>query len=128
MPSAADGRSSSDLRGDNHGVAAFVTLGGATFWLHPSAGLLNTFSGLVTGEGVSFDLSTPAAPGFGIVERTSETKLLEFIGYGNGTIAGASISGTLQAGVGFGEDLRNDSRHVGCLPNQHQVTFRLTRK
>jgi len=54
------------------------------------------------------------------VARTSDTKLLEFIGRGNGTIASASIDGTLRAGVGFGEDVRDDARLVtsaACLTN-----------
>lgn len=105
-----------------------VTLTGAVFWTHPTDGLLNRMTGRVTGNSVSLSLFWP--PGiarWGIVEQVDSTGYLEIIGVGSGSFTGSTIEGTLSAGIGFGSDLLDDARHVGCPVNGHTLTFRFTR-
>jgi hypothetical protein len=117
-----------------------VTLAGAEFWMHPTDGLLNRFTGWPAGNSIAFNVRWPPTPGlvcpcapsslgrWGIVERIDSTRYFEIIGDGSGLIGRSTIEGTLGAGVGFGDDLRDDSRHVGCGAGGHSLTFRFERR
>ena len=94
-----------------------VRLSGATFWEHPVDGALNAFRGSTAGgpDRALFDVSWP--PGtdrWGIVEQITSTAFLEIVGRGGGPITGTTIEGALIGGIGYGEDLRDDSRHTSC--------------
>ena len=125
----------SDLRSRTYTAAItgspqiVVTLTGANFWMHPtSGGLLNRFTGSVTGNFVSFNVRGPLDPLWGIVERIDSTRYLEIIGSGSGSTSGSTIEGRLDAGIGFGSDLRDDAQHVGCAAGSHALTLRFSRQ
>ena len=124
----------SDLRSRTYTAAIagspqiVVTLTGANFWTHPTGGLLNRFTGSVTGNSVSFNVRGPLDPLWGIVERIDSTRYLEIVGSGSGSISGSTIEGRLDAGIGFGSDLRDDAQHVGCAAGSHELTLRFNRQ
>ena len=109
-----------------------VTLGGATFWKHPTRGLLNTFSIVSTGDTISLSLGQQAAPDVrGIVEETTEERFLGIVGTGSGSLrrpigGQPSIEGSFSAGFGWGQNLMFDNQHVGCAAANHRATFRFT--
>lgn len=109
-----------------------VTLSGATFWKHPSHGLMNAFRFATAGNNVSLALNLPAGSSIlGIIEETSPATYFGLVGLGNGTIvrdAGGrpTLEGTFSAGVGWGEDLVDDRHHTGCAAGGHTATFQFT--
>ncbi len=98
-----------------------MVLDGARFWEHSALGRLNRFTGAVFQDRVIFGIQTS---GWGIVEEITPTTYLEIIGVAQGTVNDSMISGTVDGGVGLGEDLRDDARHVWC----DAVEFTLTRR
>jgi hypothetical protein len=106
-----------------------VRLSGASFWQHPGDGLLNAFTGTTAAnpDRAVFDVSwPPATQRWGIVEQISPTTLLELVGRGGGPLNGTTIEGALAGGgIGYGEDLRDDSRHTGC---SGPIFFRMSRR
>lgn len=103
-----------------------VTLTGATFWRHPTGALMNRFTGSVVGNSVSFNVRG-LDPTWGIVEQIDSTRYFEVIGSGSGSISGSTIEGRLDAGIGFGSDLRDATQHDGCAAGGHQLTLRFDR-
>ena len=99
-----------------------VVLSGASFWQHPALGRLNRFTGAVFQDRVILGIRTS---GRGIVEEITPTTYWEIIGVAQATIGDSTISGMVNGGgVGFGEDLLDDARHVSC----NAVEFTLTRQ
>jgi hypothetical protein len=100
-----------------------VTLSSATFWMHPTRGLLNTFSIATAGDTVSLALD--------FVEQTAADRYFGIVGEGSGSIGRhvggrPVIEGTFSAGFGWGQDLLFNTQHVGCPPAGHRATFRFT--
>ena len=89
-------------------------------------GLLNAFSGSTTANPDTVALNVhwpPSTERWGIVEQITSTTFLKIAGRGAGVINGSVIDGTIQGGIGFGEDLRDDARHTGCKgPIRIQLT------
>lgn len=112
---------------------ATVSLSGATFWMHPTRGLMNRFSLGTTGTrvGLRFDsLTLSNLPT--LVEETGPGAYFGIVGTGAGDVqtggpGEVSISGTLSVGIGWGENLADDRLHTGCAAGGHQTTFRFTR-
>jgi hypothetical protein len=109
-----------------------VTLSNATFWMHPTRGLLNTMDIDAIDDRVALRLDSISAPFIikGIVEETSPETYFSIVGTGTGIISRpasgpVTIQGTLSSGVGWGANLLDDAQHVGC-PAGHTATFRFT--
>ena len=104
--------------------SAVVTLAGATFWQHPTAGLLNRMSATVTGDSVRFTLSP--VPGYGVIEAVGGA-FFEAAGSGTARLPGAfqprAISASLSAVVRHGDDLRAGTRHVSCPASPGSVSL-----
>ena len=97
-----------------------VTLSGATFWQHPSRGLMNKFQIAVSGDSVALAINQPGGPDIkGIVEETTPGRYFHIVGTAKGVVrdaraGGSEIVGTLSAGFGWGTDVLDDTKHVGC--------------
>jgi hypothetical protein len=109
-----------------------VTLSSATFWMHPTRGLLNKMDIDAIDGRVALRLDSLSAPSSikGFVEETSPETYFSIVGTGTGNVsrpAGGpvTIQGTLSSGVGWGANLLDDAQHVGC-PAGHTATFRFT--
>ena len=110
-----------------------VSLSGGTFWMHPSRGLMNRFALAPAGNrvGLRFDaLTSSNLPT--LVEETAPGLYFGIVGTGAGDVhagrAGeVTMSGTLSAGFGWGQNLADDRLHTGCGSATHQATFRFTR-
>ena len=98
-----------------------VTLSGATFWQHPTLGLKNTFPISVAGEQIILVLNQAAGIHLrGVIEETAPGRYFQISGTGTGSLRADPsgrdrIEGTLSAGFGWGENLLDDSKHVGCV-------------
>jgi hypothetical protein len=66
---------------------------------------------------------TAARQLWGVVQQISPSTSVEIVRFGSGSLEAQSISRTLDAGIGYGEDLRDDERHVGWRPQCEQLQF-----
>jgi hypothetical protein len=109
-----------------------VSLSGATFFQRPSGTLLNTFSIATSGDTITLSIGqAPSLDARGIIEETRSERFLGIVGTGSGSIrrstgAQVSIEGSLSAGFGWGENLLQDTQHVGCNATSHRATFGFT--
>ena len=96
-----------------------VILSGADFWEHPLQGLLNEFTGTVSGSTLRFKVRDG---GWGIVEQVGPTTLLEIIGRSEKGFADTTnpllIFNSFNGEWRFGEDLRDDARHSRCSTDE----------
>ena len=101
-------------------VGNVVTLSGATFWTHPSFGLMNKFRIGRSGDAIPIALNLPAGSSvLGVIEETGPGRYFHMLGLGTGRLVPggsgrSSITGSLSAGFAWGTDMVRDSEHVGC--------------
>ena len=107
---------------------AVVTLSGASFWQHPTSGILNRMTATASGSAIRFTLG--AVTGYGIVEHVGNNLFLEPAGSGSGrfeTLSRSRLTAQISAAVRYGDDLRSSLRSSLCAAGPGSVTLELVR-